>query len=141
MRRLLVVVALMIGLSAASLAAEAPGPAKTAPAQQGPFEIGLAAAKANAAPPEGRKFDEEIGAHFKTHHSSTMETCTRGVVKDDLKNFTLVARLAGDGAVQEVHVEPGTKVSLCFSGAVAKDRFPKPPRPDYWVYLEMTIRQ
>ena len=141
MSSLFVVVALLIGASAAPASAPSSGPPKTATAKEGQFEIALAAAKANTTTPEGMKFDREVGKHFETHHSSTMETCTRDAVQDDLKEFTLVAKLSGEGAVEEILVKPGTKVSFCLSGAVAKDRFPKPPKPDYWVFLNMTISQ
>jgi len=48
-------------------------------------------------------------------------------------------RVAADGRPLDTLVCPRTNIAECLRRALAKDRFPKPPKPRYWFHMAMKI--
>ena len=104
------------------------------------LEDAKAAVKGNTASPQGIAFDGKIGKEFGDKYSQTMFRCVKAA-GDDLENFTFYFRLAKDGTVVEVLEDRNTKVSECVRKELVKAKFSSPPRPDYWLDLQMTLKQ
>ncbi len=104
------------------------------------FDDALKTAQANAATPDGKTFDDEIGRQFGERHADTMVRCTHDVPESELASFELLLKLAADGKVQEGLVRPETKVATCLRKTVVNDTFKKPPRAGYWVRIEMSMK-
>ena len=104
-----------------------------------PFETAMAASKSNLESPEGQRYDEQFGRWFGEHHGDTMVRCTKGAKPDDLRKFDLLVRVSGEGKAEEVLVSPQTSVARCVAEEIRKGASVQPPRPSYWVRVEMTI--
>ncbi len=97
-----------------------------------------AAIEANMRTPEGKAYDDKLGADFTEKHLAAIRPCKKAG-GDDLRSFWILAKLNRDGAVDEVLLYPTTKVGECSREAFLKDRFPAPPRPAYWVSIYMKL--
>lgn len=98
-----------------------------------------AAVKANLRTEEGCKYDAVISAEFQQSYAPTMGRCAQSATEKDLANFELLIRVAGNGKVDKVLFDPGTKIATCLAKEVAKNGFSTPPKPMYWVHVEMKI--
>ena len=104
------------------------------------LETARAAVKANTATHDGIAFDGKIGKEFGKKYSQAVFQCVQEA-GDDLENFTFYFRLAKDGTVAEVLEDRRTNVSECLRKDLIKARFSRPPRPDYWLDIQMTLKQ
>lgn len=105
------------------------------------FETAASAEQANVSTPAGKAFDAAIGEEFASRHVNTMTRCTLRLPAAGLAPFVVLLRLASDGKVREVLVRPATKVASCLQLAVAKEKYSKPPRDNYWVRIDMSLGQ
>ena len=104
------------------------------------IEDAKAAVKANTSTPEGIAFDGKIGKEFGNKYSQTVFRCVQ-TAGDDLESFTFYFRLTKDGTVAELIEDHKTKVSECVRRELSKGKFSAPPRPDYWLDIQMTLKQ
>lgn len=115
------------------------GPPGASAAPDEEFSAGLREALANVKTPAGAKYDGVFGKSFAEKHQKTMVRCTTGLPAQDLASFEIVARVASDGKLERLLVEPRTKVAECLQKAMAGDAYPAPPQPHYWVHVSMRI--
>ncbi len=105
----------------------------------GGFTAALNAAHENQRTPEGARYDEEFGTSFAQKHRGSLESCTAGLPRADLARFDLVARVARDGKLEVIRVEPATPVARCLEAKMTDDVYPPPPRAAYWVHVAVSI--
>jgi hypothetical protein len=70
-----------------------------------------------------------------------MQRCTKSAAEKDLANFEVLMKIGVDGGVTKAFVSPPTKVALCLREDVLKGNFTPPPKPAYWVKVEMLITE
>jgi hypothetical protein len=97
-----------------------------------------AAVRANMQTPDGPRYDAEVAREFGERYVQTMQVCV-DTAAGNAGNFEIFMRIAQDGAVQEVITEPAAGVAGCVRQELAKDSFPPPPRPSYWVNISLKI--
>jgi hypothetical protein len=97
-----------------------------------------AAVRANLQTSDGPRYDAEVAREFGERYVHTMQVCVDAAA-GNAGNFEIFMRIAQDGAVQEVITEPAAGVAGCVRQELAKDSFPPPPRPSYWVNISMRI--
>ncbi len=101
-----------------------------------------AAVERNLKTPEGCHYDEVISSQFSEQYESSMQLCTKAAPQKDLADFDIFMNVAGDGSVAKALVSPETKVATCLRGEVLrKGGFSVPPRPNYWIKIEMKITE
>ncbi len=112
----------------------------SSPADEKPTSIEDARTQveANLGTPEGKAYDEKLGAEFMQKHSATARLC-RESADDHSENFWMLLKLATNGRVTEVLLYPTTKLGACAREALLGDSFSRPPRPTYWVGVYMKI--
>ena len=100
-----------------------------------------AAAKADAATPEGEKYQESVGRAFGKEHGATVGECARSTRRPDLSDFVLLLRVAAAGVVQEVLVKPRTNLSGCVQARLTGWKLTPPPRAGFWVRIQVDLKR
>lgn len=100
-----------------------------------------AAAKAAAATPEGKTYEETVGRAFGREHGSTVGQCAKGARRADLSDFDLLLRMEATGVVEEVLVKPRTNLASCVQGKVAGWKVLAPPHAGFWVKLAVNLKR
>ncbi len=97
-----------------------------------------AAVEANMRTSEGKAFDEKFGKDFGANHRGPLRQCKK-TSGDDLRSFWILMKLDREGAAKELLLYPETKLGTCAREPLLKDKFSAPPRPDYWVSVNMKL--
>ena len=111
-------------------------PFALAPAAPRTHEDALRMATENAASAEGKMYTADVERHFAEQHENSLRECssTSGA-SGDLTPFQLVLRVGKKGKVEEVLLQPATRVGACMARTAVKDHLRKPPKPGYWVAI------
>jgi hypothetical protein len=96
------------------------------------------AVESNLSTPEGKAFDQQMGAEFVTKHLGPLRQCKQ-TASDDLRSFWILVKLNKDGTTSEILLNPETKLGTCARAALLRDKFLSPPRPAYWVSVYMKL--
>ena len=98
-----------------------------------------ASVEANLKTPEGKAYDGQLGNDFLEKHLAEVRQCKTSA-GNDLRSFWLLLKLEKDGTVKEILLYPETRLGACARPSLLKDRFPPPPRADYWasIYLQIS---
>ena len=99
----------------------------------------LRAALENLKTPAGAQYDQAFSRSFADRHQPAMSRCIGGLAAKDIAPFDILARVASDGKLETVLVAPLTNVAECLRREMARDGYPAPPRPHYWVRVSMTF--
>lgn len=105
------------------------------------FLAALNEAKANLKTPEGAKYDAVFSHAFAAKHHDELMACLQGLTGSDLAPFDIVARVGATGKLEVIRTEPRTKVARCIEPKMTNDRYPPPPKPLWWVTVQMSIRE
>ena len=98
-----------------------------------------AAVEANLKTPAGKAYDGQLGNDFLEKHLAEVRQCKTSA-GNDLRSFWFLLKLEKDGTVKEILLYPETRLGACARQSLLKDRFPPPPRADYWasIYLQIS---
>jgi hypothetical protein len=132
MRRIQLYVFLGLWLAAASLVASQERSADTLAAAR-------AATEKNMQTAEGRQYDIVVSEEFPEKYQESLQRCTSSAAEKDLASFQIFAKVAEDGTITRVLVSPETKVALCLRRDLLKGRFSPPPKPGFWIKVEMNM--
>jgi len=105
------------------------------------FDLGSYEALKNAETTEGKKYDSQIGSHLEKKHSKTMKICFDSVKNLNNTGFKIVLLISKNGSVSNFASRPETNISLCLSEALKRDIFPVPPKDNYWIQIDMGIKE
>jgi len=81
----------------------------------------------------GLRYQEQVITEFSGKFHAAAEQCAE--TGNELSQFYMFLQIGGNGKVQLLYAEPGTKVSNCLGPQVAATTFSPPPRPSYWVKI------
>lgn len=104
------------------------------------FETALKAADDNVKSKSGKKYDTAFARKAAPWLSTALARCTQGLPDTELGPFTVLARVAESGMVEEVLIKPQTKVAECLKPDFVAHKGPKPPGPSWWVKVDIAIR-
>lgn len=96
------------------------------------------AVETNLKTPEGKAYDAQLGNEFVQKHLGPLRQCKQAA-GGDLTSFWILMKLDKDGAVKEVLLYPATRLGTCARDSLLKDKFPSPPKTDYWVSVYMKL--
>ena len=99
------------------------------------------AAKAAAATPEGKKYEDEVGTAFGRDHGKSIQTCAKEVKRPDLSDFQVFVRVGAAGQVEEALVKPSTTLAACLRTKLKAWKVGVPPRPDHWVSVQVKLKR
>ena len=102
--------------------------------------VAESAAKAGAASPEGKKFQEGVGQAFGRDHSATIQQCAKQATRRDIVNFDLFLRIGGSGVVQLALVRPANALSTCVQAKMDGWKTLTPPAADFWVKVGVNLK-
>ena len=104
------------------------------------FDVALKAADENLKSKKGEKYDTAFALKAAPWIAKALARCTNGLPPSELGPFTVLARVAESGKVEEVMVRPPTKVALCLKPSFEAAKGPKPPGPSWWVRVDISIK-
>ncbi|HEX9186075.1 MAG TPA: hypothetical protein VGB87_03310 [Vicinamibacteria bacterium] len=96
-----------------------------------------AAAKANAASPEGRAWMQRHSAAVDALLIPVLNGCLPQPEGDIPTAFSVFVRLSPKGGVHEVVTELDAALGKCMTAAARAKTFPAAPREDYWIQVNM----
>jgi len=88
---------------------------------------------------EGREYDGKIGEEFAAKFADTMRKCVQETGRN-LSNFDLLLQFGSRGQVETILSSHTSAVGPCLYGKLRETTFSSPPKPEYWVKIEMEIR-
>jgi hypothetical protein len=103
------------------------------------FASALAQAHENTKSEDGEKYDTAFGESFGSRHVDVLSQCTDGLPDKDMSSFDVVALVASDGSLENVLVKPEAKVAICLRQHVLRRGYPQPPKPHYWVHVQIKL--
>jgi hypothetical protein len=128
-------------LRALALAAAALGLAGR-PLRADKFEDSLNLAKANAATPAGREFEQRVAERFdEAKLRDALLTCAASAREEDTVPFVVLLELGTDGRASQVLLRPPVPVAVCLRWTIRETPFPRAPKPGYWVMVDVSPRR
>ena len=112
-------------------------PAPPEAAQEENFADALKAAKDTWATPEGKAYDDALVASVTDQYETAIGVCIEGNKSPDVPSFQVVAKIDANGAVTKTLTQPETDVAACFAGSVKQIKYPKPPKANQWILIDM----
>ena len=105
------------------------------------FEDSLKLAKANAATPAGREFEQRIAELFDEKKlRDALVTCAESAREEDVSPFMVLLELGPDGRASQVLLRPPVPVAVCLRWTIRETVFPRAPGPGYWVSVDVNPR-
>jgi hypothetical protein len=100
----------------------------------------LAAARENMQTPEGKLFISALTTDLETRYHQKLMECMKSVSDFTQPSVGLLMELTKDGAVRDVMFAPDNAPGACFRPLLEKATLPTPPKADYWVIVQMTVK-
>jgi hypothetical protein len=102
-----------------------------------PVEVARAEAESNAKTPAGRNYEGVVIGQVDEWLRPAVRRCLKDVPSEDRISFDALVEVGGDGKPEEVVFGPETAVARCVAPAFREASFPRPPKPDWWVRIEI----
>jgi hypothetical protein len=103
------------------------------------FDSGLKEARANEASAEGRVYAGAYTQQLGPVLQRAMQECFPASVPAAGTNFTVVFAVRENGTPAQLMVRPESTSAACVLRGIETAQLPAPPRPDWWVFLNMAI--
>ena len=96
--------------------------------------------EANMQTAAGRQYDGQIAKEFAEKFADVMQQCAQSA-GDDLANFDFFVEVNPSGRIQQALPSRATALSHCLLPRLYSTIFAAPPKPEYWVKIQMNIEQ
>ena len=103
-------------------------------------EVARSEAEANARTPAGRSYEGVAIAKAETWLRPAIQRCARQVAKEEIVSFDGLIRVSAQGKAEEVLFGPETALARCVAPDFRDALYPKPPKPDWWLKIEIRPR-
>ena len=103
------------------------------------FDSGLEEARANEASAEGRVYAGAYTQQLGPVLQRAMRECFPASVPAAGTSFTVVFSVRENGRPARLMVRPESTSAACVLEEIETAQLPAPPRPDWWVFLNMEI--
>jgi hypothetical protein len=101
----------------------------------------LAAAKENAKTPEGQLFSQALVAEMEKRYHQAFLDCVKASPGYSQPWVGFLVELTKEGAVRDVLFSGVDAPSGCIRPLLEKAILPNPPKPDYWVMVQMDMKR
>ena len=103
------------------------------------FDSGLKEARANEASAEGRAYVDAYTQQLGPVLQRAMQECFPASVPAAGTHFTVVFGVRENGTPAQLMMRPESTSAACVLKEIETAQLPAPPRPDWWVFLNMEI--
>jgi len=103
------------------------------------FNVAFKLAESNLDLPGGEKYDEDFGVSCGPWLAVELPRCTSECDSSQLRDLTFLFRVGRTGKIEELLVEPDTKVADCLKPVFLKRVYPNPPGKSWWVRMSISI--
>ena len=105
-----------------------------------PVEVARAEAERNVKSPAGRRYEGVVIGQVDGWLRPAIRRCLGKLPKEELVSFDGLVRVAEDGRAAEVVFGPETALARCVAPDFRDTAYPRPPRPDWWIKIEVRPR-
>jgi hypothetical protein len=101
------------------------------------YEAGLAKARVNDASPEGQAYAGPLGQTLGPSMQQVMKGCLANFEQAPQPDFSIILMVRADGTAANLMAKPESPTTRCIVEGLESLALPTPPRPDWWVVIEM----
>jgi hypothetical protein len=105
------------------------------------IKISLAAAKENVKTPEGELFSHTLVTEMEKRYHQPFVDCVKTNPDYTSPSVGLLVQLSKEGAVRDVLFSGIYTPTGCLRPLLEKAILPNPPKPDYWVLVQMDVKR
>ena len=105
------------------------------------IKISLAAAKENVNTPEGQLFSHALVAEMEKRYHQPFLDCVKASPGYTAQGVGMLVELTKEGAVRDVLFSSAYAPAGCIRPLLEKAFLPNPPKPDYWVLVQMDMKR
>ena len=105
-----------------------------------PVEVARAEAEQNVKSPAGRRYEGVVIGQVDGWLRPAIRRCLEKLPKEELVSFDGLVRVAEDGKAAEAVFGPETELARCVAPDFRDASFPRPPKPDWWIKIEIRPR-
>lgn len=98
-----------------------------------------AAARANLSTAEGKRYDVAFAEATRSRFEPLLRRCFEGASRDEMKDMVLLYRIDASGVPVEELAYPESRILSCLQQGFRGFSLPPPPKPDYWVQIELLL--
>jgi len=91
------------------------------------------------ATPEGKAYEKRFSEAFGKPMQAALQDCTKDTKPPYLVNVVFV--IAADGTTQRIVTAPDQPVSACVANKLKNLKLPAPPKPNWMVAVNITIKE
>ena len=100
----------------------------------------IAAARENVQTPEGQAFTSVLTANLEKNYHQKLIDCLKNVPGFSAPAVSMLMQVTKEGAARNVMFSPPDMPATCFLPQLEQAVLPAPPKPDYWVIIQMTVK-
>jgi len=105
-----------------------------------PVEVARAEAEQNVKSPAGLRYEGVVIGQVDQWLRPAIRRCLENLPKEELVSFDGLVRVAEDGKAAEVGFGPETALARCVAPDFRDAGYPRPPKPDWWIKIEVRPR-
>ncbi len=105
-----------------------------------PVEIARAEAEQNVKSPAGRRYEGVVIGQVDGWLRPAIGRCLKDLPKEELVSFDGLVRVGEEGKAAEVVFGPETALARCVAPDFRDAAYPRPPKPDWWIKIEVRPR-
>ncbi len=115
----------------------------SAVADQGstPLAVAREEAESNVKSPAGRAYEGVVISRIDEWLRPLVERCVKDAPAQEKISFDVFVRVGAAGKPEEVLHSPDTAVARCVEPGFRDVKYPSPPMPDWWVKIEVRLKQ
>jgi hypothetical protein len=105
-----------------------------------PVEVARSEAESNAKTPAGKRYEGVLVSKLEDWLRPALQRCARDESREELVSFDALVRVSEDGKAEETLFRPETAVARCVAPDFRDATYPHPPRPSWWVKVEVRLK-
>ena len=102
-----------------------------------PVEVARAEAEQNVKSPAGRRYEGVVIGQVDEWLRPAIHRCIEKLPKEEIVSFDGLVRVDEGGKAAEVVFGPETGLARCVAPDFRDASYPRPPKPDWWVRIEV----
>ncbi len=106
-----------------------------------PVEVARSEAESNVKSPAGRSYEGVVIGRIDEWLRPLVERCVKDAPAEEKISFDVFVKVGAVGKPEEVLHSPDTAVARCVEPGFRDVKYPSPPMPDWWVKIEVRLKQ
>lgn len=103
-------------------------------------EVARNEAESNARTPAGKRYEGVLVSKLEEWLRPALVRCTKKAPPEELLSFDGLVRVGSEGKPEEVLFGPETAVARCVAPDFREATYPRPPRPSWWIKVEVRLK-